>query len=952
MRRTIETLEPRTLRGAATRSTTSSRDTGRKTNVKHVIEPLERRTLLSTYVINGGAGNDHWFIDCSPGVVRFNGTQINNPAITDVQINGFDGRDSVVIQSAGIPVVFNGGNHDDWISLTSGNLTPITSTLTFNGAGGYDYVEVRDTLYGPNTTYSVNSNNVFERATGHGRTLMDAGTESLRIEGGSGSNAYYINNVMPTLGISITGGATGEQFHVDMVTARNVSIDGGGGNDYLSISDYNRATGGSYYVGGAVVQQGGSGGEACGFTNVERLVLQGSGNGPSWFHVNDVHPNMEVDVLGWSFNDTFAVDAAHGEFNLGQGLNIAGFGGNDVISYNARWLGYVTMFNVNPGSIAANAPRSQMEFQDVEDVRLGASDFNNEFFVTGTAADVTVQTSIYAGNGNNTVWVYAHDAQGNLPLKTNLGVIGEGGTDNMIVYDINSTLPINYRFFNPFGAGTCDIAGLGTGLLGAASDVESVQVIAGNADDTFTIDSFQSGNALTISAGGGDDTVDFVPNSRRLDSNVTSISAFNYSGGAGNDVMRIYNDNSPAPWNYSRTNSYLFAQQGGYFVYLNNAGVERVAVSSGMVGDQFNIISVPPGTALELEGGGGDDNYTLSQNGSTQNIRGAVSISGAGGGNDTILVADNGDTVGRTFHITADGFVGATAGDDLFGPGGSLQFTQITGLLRVRCGSGNDTAYVAPHPITPITVELGAQPAGPEGGGDFAGFAFADATNPVFTPGEPGAGSYTFADRAPVSYTGAEDAVVDDIAPTVETSSFEVDLAAQAIRMQFSEDVSGTLVSGSITLTNTTTNETVAADLAYDTATNTAMFTFPSYPYGALPDGDYHLALPAGAVTDLFGNALIAEHTLDFFFMQGDANRDRRVNLQDFNILATNFGQSNRTFSQADFNYDGTVNLSDFNILAARFGNVLAAAAGAAPAASGRATDVRKLAAMLDDVLA
>jgi len=32
--------------------------------------------------------------------------------------------------------------------------------------------------------------------------------------------------------------------------------------------------------------------------------------------------------------------------------------------------------------------------------------------------------------------------------------------------------------------------------------------------------------------------------------------------------------------------------------------------------------------------------------------------------------------------------------------------------------------------------------------------------------------------------------------------------------------------------------------------------------------------------------------TLDFFFMNGDANRDRRVNLQDFNVLASRFGQA------------------------------------------------------------
>jgi hypothetical protein len=150
-----------------------------------------------------------------------------------------------------------------------------------------------------------------------------------------------------------------------------------------------------------------------------------------------------------------------------------------------------------------------------------------------------------------------------------------------------------------------------------------------------------------------------------------------------------------------------------------------------------------------------------------------------------------------------------------------------------------------------------------------------------------------------------------------------VNLSPQAILMQFSEDVSNTLVSGSITLTNTTTNETITPSLAYDAATNTARFTFPGYQYGALPDGDYHLSLPAGAVTDLFGNALVAEHTLDFFFMQGDATRDGRVNLADFNRLAANFGQSGRTFSQGDFNYDGNVNLADFNILAGRFGNEL-----------------------------
>jgi hypothetical protein len=81
-------------------------------------------------------------------------------------------------------------------------------------------------------------------------------------------------------------------------------------------------------------------------------------------------------------------------------------------------------------------------------------------------------------------------------------------------------------------------------------------------------------------------------------------------------------------------------------------------------------------------------------------------------------------------------------------------------------------------------------------------------------------------------------------------------------------------------------------------------------------------------VTDSLGYPLDQDEIFDFFFLLGDANRDARVNLLDFNIVAANFGQSPRDFSQGDFNYDTIVNLADFNILASRFGMALAPQAG------------------------
>jgi hypothetical protein len=91
---------------------------------------------------------------------------------------------------------------------------------------------------------------------------------------------------------------------------------------------------------------------------------------------------------------------------------------------------------------------------------------------------------------------------------------------------------------------------------------------------------------------------------------------------------------------------------------------------------------------------------------------------------------------------------------------------------------------------------------------------------------------------------------------------------------------------------------------------------------------------------------MAADYELEFFFLRGDANHDAIVNLRDFNILASNFGQSGRDFTQGDFNYDTVVSLADFNILAARFGTSVAPQmTGASSAAAGA-----KLSRLIDDL--
>ena len=119
----------------------------------------------------------------------------------------------------------------------------------------------------------------------------------------------------------------------------------------------------------------------------------------------------------------------------------------------------------------------------------------------------------------------------------------------------------------------------------------------------------------------------------------------------------------------------------------------------------------------------------------------------------------------------------------------------------------------------------------------------------------------------------------------------------------------------------------IPASVSYDAATRTASWSFA----GALPDGRYRAILSAGSVITPDGAPLTQEASVNFFALGGDATRDGRVNLNDFNILAANFGQTNKTFSQGDFNYDGQVNLEDFNVLAGRFGTIVSAPSGAMP---------------------
>jgi hypothetical protein len=161
--------------------------------------------------------------------------------------------------------------------------------------------------------------------------------------------------------------------------------------------------------------------------------------------------------------------------------------------------------------------------------------------------------------------------------------------------------------------------------------------------------------------------------------------------------------------------------------------------------------------------------------------------------------------------------------------------------------------------------------------------------------------------------------------PTV-TAEFLFE-TVQQVRLQFSSNIAQTLSLTDLQIQNLTTAQSVAPQsLAQSSGATEATWSFDSI----LPDGNYRATLPGGSVADTYGNPLAADFTLDFFILAGDANHDRKVDVADLGILATNWQQSPRTFAQGDFDYSGTVDVNDLGILASHWQQLLAPVSAAA----------------------
>jgi len=179
---------------------------------------------------------------------------------------------------------------------------------------------------------------------------------------------------------------------------------------------------------------------------------------------------------------------------------------------------------------------------------------------------------------------------------------------------------------------------------------------------------------------------------------------------------------------------------------------------------------------------------------------------------------------------------------------------------------------------------------------------------------------------------------IEATAPVVIDKQFNFQ-TGQSIPLRFDKSVRAHLDAGDFTLVRVNSGPvwTVASSdliISYDRVTDAVTITFGGSFGRTLPDGDYQLTITASGVSDLAGNALGSDVTLDFFVLKGDVNHDRQVGIADFITLASNFGKSEALYRDGDLNYDGQVTIADFIDLSANFNKTLSAPGAQSPQAA------------------
>ncbi|MFL5328298.1 MAG: hypothetical protein ACJ8C4_05245 [Gemmataceae bacterium] len=360
----------------------------------------------------------------------------------------------------------------------------------------------------------------------------------------------------------------------------------------------------------------------------------------------------------------------------------------------------------------------------------------------------------------------------------------------------------------------------------------------------------------------------------------------------------------------------------GYLLDGNDAPVNASATLQGGAGNDTLVLG--PGVAA-MNGGAGDDVYMFNAKYKLFSVTGQPEPVGDASGNDRLDFSHAG--VGVTVNTDSSAV-------QTFAPGCDLQ---LSGQFENATGSPLDDFFIIKGLSVPRSIDGGGQVSGP---GDRLVVDAQGHAATVLHPGDLRIQSF-----APISYTGIEDLVVINQAPTLQVASVQInDGSTQRSRVYsltvgFNGHVdfpNGTAAAFQLTNNVSGNSYPLIASKIDNAGFTVVTLTFaPGSPnFGSLPAGAYTLKVIGGQLTSplggLDGNAdgVVAPggetyFTPDamIFCLFGDGNGDRTVDQNDY-LLFRNAVAGGVNIAY-DSNQDSDVDQTDYLLFRNNIGAIV-----------------------------
>ena len=914
--------------------TTRTSRRGGRSDFADVIQLLEPRRLLAVIDTTNAADVIRLFVSGGTQHVEVNGFDLP-VADSSITINALGGNDAVIVAGtrAGATIVVNGGEGDDQLSNSLTDLdAAYLATFTFHGEGG------SDTVLADNATDSTTPAEITIQPEGIVKNLtmplQYRTIEHVRYTDSLGSNRIGFlglkgpeNDIAVTINanagddwITNTSPNLGQGFWPTSIGTGGMTINGGGGNDLLAI-DNSLANGGSFTLTATTLQIGTfpANPGVLTYGGCESIELVGA-DGSDVMNLRGKPAAASLRVESGAGNDQFQVgggDIDANGFAVANTTLLAGVGDDSILfedQLDAEHFAESETYTFNNGTLGKGT--AGFTYGGFDSQTLRTADVINGAILVGNTVNFNAlsgfinsttltggslrDNTVNVGNGNLV------NLSGSFTLNFNsaggvLAVNDQNDTGND-VYVVSDGQVVK----NP-GAGAQTIAHTGASFvtLNANQDANNVFVQSTRAG-TFTF----------VNSGGGSDSI------RLGNGNVGAnlLGPVTVNGGAGSNELVFNNMNDAAPG--SQTLNGTSFTDG---VTHNASSVSSVIIENGTGGGTLDIERATVFT--HATSSSFDQTINIGNGNLDANLLADVTIGTAGQVtvDDRLDAGNDGYTVDlQTFRKTTLGArsvsMSNVAAAILQANNGhnAIQVNQGGNKLRLFGNGGNDHFIVADtQPLfTPETIgiDTGTEMASlVEPLGDYV-TVNADAG----TPGDVAARVRLLGDdtirRLTVNDGGRFEIPAGVVAQTGEIllPGGVIDLAGGALLARPGGPTLGAIRrwlqighNGGAWNGTDATQGSINSSLADSSSRSDGVGYGPGSQIAPTSIGSFAIA----------PNDALVRYTLN-----GDADLDAAVNLNDFNRLAANFGQSNKQWFEGDFTYDGAVNLSDFNLLAGNFG--------------------------------